>query len=48
MSEDRVTDEKPTLAEIIAKLKEFVVECEKDDEERKLQFGYFETSEGNL
>lgn len=32
---------KPTLKAIIA-------ECEKYDEKRKLYFGQFETSEGNL
>jgi hypothetical protein len=46
--DDMIEGLKPTLAEVIAKLKAFVAECKKDDEKRKRHFGYFETPKGDL
>lgn len=44
------TTEKPpaSIREAIARLKTIIAESEADDEKRKLYFGYFETSDGDI
>lgn len=48
LRDDASTQRASSFREVVARLKAVLAEAKEDDEKRKLHFGYFETSEGNL